>query len=133
MGRRSWAAEVSIASLLGLAAYAVLTVVTLPEGDRTIFGLDGLDARPLYVLAAALAVAAVGHAWARPVFLVVMSAATIGRAASLLVVGSPDLARRAEIRGVVGWLLLWLLGILAVLVLEAASVIRAAREDGGGG
>jgi len=129
-GRRSWAAWVSIASLVGLAVYASLTLATLQPGDRTIFGLGGLDARPLYGLVAVLAVAAIGHPASRPAWLVVMSIATIGRAASLLVLGSPELTRRAEVRASVGWLLLWLLGILAVLVLEATAVIRTVTKEG---
>lgn len=126
MGRRAWAAWISIASLLGLALYALLTAATLAPGDRTIFSVGGLDARPMYVLSAVLAVAAVAHPGARPVWLVVMSLSAFGRAVSLVLIGSPDLTRRAEWRAAVGWLLLWLLGILAVLVLEAVAVIRAA-------
>ena len=124
MPRRTWVAWVAAASLLGLAAYSILTAVTVPVSDRSVFGVERLDARPLYLVAAVLAVASIRAAAARPWWLVVMSVAFVGRAASLLVLGSPDLARRAEIRGTLGSLLLWLLGVLAVLVLDAAATIR---------
>lgn len=113
-----------MASLLGLAAYVALTGWTLSNGDRSIFGLSWVDARPVYLLVALLGAAAAFVPLARPWWIVSMPIVTVGRAASLLVLGSPDLARMAEIRAAVGWMLLFALGVLCAFVLEAANVIR---------
>lgn len=124
MRLRTWAEEVAVASLLGLAAYLALTAGSLSPGDRSALGVSWIDARPLYLGVAAVGVAAAFIPAARPWWVALMPLVTVGRAASLVFLGSPDLVRIAEYRAAAGWLLLSALGILSVLVLEAANVIR---------
>lgn len=124
MEYRPWVKWLSKASLIGLAVYAMLTMLTLAPTDRSMFGIGWLDARPVYVVTALLALAAAEWHRVRPLWLIVMPITTVGRASSLIFLGSPDLARAAEIRSSFGWLLLFLLGVLSVMVLEAAEVIH---------
>lgn len=124
MRNRSWASWVSVAALVGLAVHGLLTATTLGPDDRSIFGLQLLDARPIYVAAAVLAVLCIPCPRLRPWWLFLMSVTTLGRATSIVVLGTTYLDRAAEWRAALGWILLWFLGILAVLVLEAAAAFR---------
>lgn len=117
--------------MLGLAAHFLLTGATLGPDDRHIFGVTFLDARVAYVIIGILGGATVVFARLRPWWLVLMTPLTWGRAVTLLFSGSPDLARGAELRATTGWVLLWMLGILAVLVLEAADVMQLRGKDDG--
>lgn len=123
--RRQWGKWVALASVVGLALHGFLTAYTLAPGDRAVFGYEPFDARYLYVGVAVLAVLTIPEARLRPWWLVVMSFTTWGRAVSLIVIGSPEVRTRgAEVRGAVGWVLVWLLGILATLVIEASAVVN---------
>lgn len=111
---------------LALAAYFLLTAATIVRTDRGVWG-GSWDGRWVYVVAGVLGVSTVllrrpgvALAWA-----MAMTVATLGRAVTLWVNGSVDIASRStEIRGGFGWLLFWLLGAVCVVTLEAASTLR---------
>lgn len=127
MPRTRWAWGVAVAAMGGLSLFGLLTAWTLGRADRSVFGIHALDARWGYVAVSALGLAAIKCHRARAPWLVLMSLTTWGRAVNLVAVGSSTQSRPDELRAAGGWTLIWLLGILAVMVLEAAAVMRATR------
>lgn len=130
VGRRR-AAFLASCGTLALAAFFLLTASTLEGADRGLYG-GSWDGRWVYVVAGVLGVLTVlvrapglALAWA-----MAMTVATLGRALSLWLKGSPDVvSRAAEIRGGFGWLLFWFLGAIAIVTMEASSTIRRALDS----
>lgn len=116
----------AIIGTAALAAYFLLTAATIVRTDRGVWGASW-DGRWVYVVAGVLGLVTllvrrpgVALAWA-----MAMTTATLGRATTLWVKGSDDIASRStEIRGGFGWLLFWLLGAVCVVTLEASSTLR---------
>lgn len=125
--RQEWAALVAVVSMVVLGGYFALVLFTTRPEPPEVYGVSMGIVRAVYGASALLAVVAVWWRPIRPWWLVVMSLATIGRASTLVVIGDIGQTRAAEVRGVVLWVLAWLLGVLAVLVLEATRVLRELR------
>lgn len=96
-----------------------------------ILGIEGLDARPLFVIATVLGVAyaflpfdgtvteRIRWAW-----LVALTVCAWGRALSILFIGAPGLDRGQEFAEFAAWSIVWIAGILAAMILTAAEILH---------
>ena len=92
-----------------------------------ILAVNGLDARPLFVVATVIGVLYAFEwrvSWIRWAWLVALTVCAWGRALSILFIGSPALTERGELSAFVSWSIVWIAGILAALILTAADVLR---------
>ena len=117
-------------SLVLIAVYAATLVAVLPPVDRSLFGWGHFDALPLYAALVALGPAyAVAHRvealkWA---WVLVLTVAALGRALTLVLVGSPALTPGRELAGAVSWGVVLCAGLLSALVLTAETILRPGR------
>lgn len=119
------------------ARFAVLVVsgylsqmseTVLTNGDRMILGAQGLDARPLFVAATVVGVLYAFEpraSWLRWCWLVLFTLTSWGRALSLLIIGSPELDRTNELEQFVRWVIVFLAGVFASLILTIAALLDA--------
>lgn len=121
----SRAAETAgVVAVVGLCALLLFTPTTLEGADRDLFGIT-FDARVVYVVAGVLGLVAV--VWRRLLvwWSLAMTAATLGRAVTLVVDGTGfDVPRSTEWRAAGAWFVLWLAGGLAAIVLEGTASLR---------
>jgi hypothetical protein len=111
--------------ILVVAGYLsqVSEMVFTPK-DRLI-GIPGFDARPLFFVGTILGVIFAFEPkvdWLRYAWLVVFTTTALGRALSLLFVGSPDLDRDRELAGFTVWMIILICGLLSTLVLTASTI-----------
>lgn len=126
------AVTVAVLFTLGLAVYLLLIASTMTPANRDILGQSFLDARLLFVLAAVSGCLFATHfrdqLWLN-LWLVLLTACSLGRGLDLLLVGDPLLPRSMEIRGAVTWVLHWGLGIVCALLLTAYSLLNPGDQD----
>lgn len=111
--------------LLGVAS-------TMAPDERDILSIPILDARYLFALTAAAGLAYAIHFTCdrcRDIWLVLLTASTLGRALDFYFVGIDGLARIYELRATGAWLLLWMLGVTIALLLTAYSQLQAVRAE----
>lgn len=110
---------------LSVAGYiATASLVVLP---RKVLGVAVLDARALAFTACALGLFYAfhpAHRRAREAWAILLTVSTFGRALSLFFVGDPEIDRKRELLGVYAWSIVWLAGVLAIVVLTGAEVLR---------
>lgn len=118
-------------SILVIAGYlSQVAELLMTADDRLIFGIPWADARPLFIAAT---VAGVLYAFEprvdafRVAWVVLLTVSAWGRALSLLFIGAPALTRAQEFAAATSWLIVFLGGILAALVLTAGNLLDAVR------
>lgn len=113
-----------------LALHLLITSATLTSSDRTLFGWDGIDAAWMFGVAGLAGLLSIWVAPARLAWLLLLTGTTLGRAATLIAVGSPDIySRDGELRAALAWSLLWLAGVLAFVAARASEAIRNGGLD----
>lgn len=118
------AARFGILVVAGYLSQISETVFT--PGDRMILGAQGLDARPLFLAATVIGVFYAFEpraSWLRWCWLVLFTVTSWGRALSLLIIGSPDLDRADELEQFVRWVIVFLAGVFASLILTIAALL----------
>lgn len=113
--------------ILVVAGYlSPISETVFTPGDRMILGAQGLDARPLFLAATVIGVAYAVEPrvrWLRWSWLVLFTVTSWGRALSLLIIGSPELDRTNELEQFVRWLIVFLAGVFASLILTIAALL----------
>lgn len=117
-----------------LSTFLLVTSITLPASERAILDQGVLDARWLF-LAAALA----GYVYALRyrsdtivlVWVALLTLTCFGRALDILFTGSEFLPRAIEFRVALGWLVVWMMGVVVGLLLTAHAAILRFREAAG--
>lgn len=109
----------------------VAVFVFVSEGDRSILGLEVLDARPVFLVTTVVGVFYAFEPrvdWLRNVWIVLFTLCTWGRTLSLVFIGSPTLRRGQELAGISAWFALFGAGVLATLVLTASTILADDRR-----
>lgn len=113
--------------ILVVAGYlSQMSETILAPADRMILGAQGLDARPLFLVATVVGVFYAVEPrlrWLRWSWLVLFTVTSWGRALSLLIIGSPELNRANELEGFVRWVIVFLAGVFASLILTIAALL----------
>lgn len=117
-----------------MAFYLLVAGLTFTDGDRSVFATSAIDARYVYSITGMIGLgAAFGVRRLRLPWLLALLVCTLGRAATLLVIGSPTISSRtAELRSALGWFTMWILGSFPVIAMQASDIIRG-RIDGDDG
>lgn len=126
------AVTVALFFTVGLSLYLTLTAVSLTPENRDILGQSYLDARWLFIAASAAGILFAAHFRDdnyRTLWLVLLTASSLGRALDLLLVGDPLLPRNLEVRGAAAWALHFGLGIVCALLLTAYSLLNPAADE----
>jgi len=124
--RDPWILWLGQFATVSTAAYLLIAGLTFNGGDALWFDIN---VKPLYIAAAVLGVLAAFIRVLRFPWLVALCICSLGRAVTLVITGSPTITDRAsELRGAMGWWVLWILGSFPMLAMQASDVIRGRVE-----